>query len=57
MQTLVVIEALDGWRVERDGEVIFNAMVEEACFKHALETSSQLFDDGIQSEVVLYRLS
>ena len=56
MQTLVVVETGDGWRVERDGHVIFKAPAEERCFQHALDTSSRLFEDGVRTEVVLRRL-
>ena len=56
MHTLRVVEGVDGWRVERDGEIIFQAPGEERCFLHALETSSQMFDDGIPAEVTLKRL-
>lgn len=56
MQTLMVVEARDGWRVEKDGEVIFRAPAEARCFQHALETTSQLFDAGVRAEVVLSRL-
>lgn len=57
MQTLRVVEKEQDWTVEQDGEVIFRAPGEERCFKHALETSSQLFDEGVPSAVVLQRLS
>lgn len=55
MQTLVVVETGDGWHVERDGHVIFDAPAEERCFQHALDTSSQLFENGVRAEVVLRR--
>ena len=57
MQTLRVVEYRDGWSVERDGEVLFEATAEKRCFIHALETSSKMFDDGVQTEVVLDRLN
>lgn len=57
MQTLRVVEGEDGWRVERDGQIIFQAPGEERCFLHALETSSRMFDEGVFAEVTLKRLS
>ena len=57
MQTLRVIESEDGWSVEREGRVIFQAQGEERCFIHALETSSQMFDDGVRTWVILDRLN
>jgi hypothetical protein len=56
MQTLSVVELGEGWRVEQDGEVIFTSPFEEPCFVYALDTSSQLFEDGVEVEVVLRRL-
>lgn len=57
MKTLAVVESLGGWHVEHDGRVIFEALEEERCFQHALDTSSQLFDEGEQAEVVMRRYS
>jgi hypothetical protein len=57
MHTLHVVENEEDWSVEQYGEVVFRSPGEERCFKHALETSSQLFDEGIPAAVVLNRLS
>ncbi len=57
MHTLHVVETDDDWAVEQYGEIIFRAPAEERCFKHALETSSRLFEEGVPAAVVLQRLS
>jgi hypothetical protein len=55
MKTLTVVEDLNSWHVEHEGRVIFKAMEEERCFQHALAASSKLFEEGVQTEVVLRR--
>lgn len=55
MKTLTVVEDLNSWRVERQGRVIFEALEEERCFQHALETSSKLFEEGMRTQVLLRR--
>jgi len=57
MKTLTVVEDLHSWHVEHDGRVIFTAIEEERCFQHALDASSQLFEEGVQTEVILRRYS
>jgi len=53
MKTLTVVEGLNSWHVEHEGRVIFKASEEERCFQHALDASSKLFEDGVQTEVAL----
>lgn len=57
MKTLVVVEDLGSWHVEHEGKVIFKALEEERCFQHALDASSRLFEEGVQTEVVMRRYS
>lgn len=57
MKTLSVVEDLNGWHVEHEGRVIFKAMEEERCFEQALQASSKLFEEGVQTEVLLRRYS
>lgn len=56
MRTLRVVEGYSGWRVEFDGRVVFADRTEQACFVHALATSGELFDQGIQTRVELARI-
>ena len=56
METIEIVEGADGWTVRRGAEVLFIDTVEERTFQTALAISNSLFEDGVQTQVVLVRL-
>lgn len=56
MQTFRVVEGFGEWRVEFGGEIVFKSPTEEACFLRAIAASSELFDDGVKTQIEMARL-
>jgi hypothetical protein len=55
VKTIQVTETLHGWRVQIGEEAVFVCAEEEAAFKHALDLSGRLFEQGFPSQVTLAR--
>jgi hypothetical protein len=55
METIEVVEGEKGWTVKHRARVLFIDTVEERTFQTALAISHTLFDEGVQSQVVLIR--
>jgi hypothetical protein len=55
METIEVVEGEKGWTVKHRARVLFIDTVEERTFQTALAISNTLFDEGVQTQVVLIR--
>jgi hypothetical protein len=57
METIEVVEGDKGWTVRHRARVLLIDTVEERTFQTALAISHTLFDEGVQTQVVLIRQS
>lgn len=56
MRTIEVSQTEAGWEVTCERRVLFSDVGEARSFQAALDYGSQLFDQGVQAEIVLRRL-